>query len=765
MSDLQGQPPLEWQTREAERCRRAFRCAKSFADRLALLRSLSRLLGGRTDLALEQIELFEDEIRSLRRFGVGLHRNILRIVDEQDGSAPIGFWDAERLDTATRQVSSDASPDAVLVRHIGFKRYRTLAQKAGVRAVLTMPPGAALMVSMPTGSGKSLIFQIEAIRTRIAEPGSCIAVITPTVSLALDHARNLATIQGLENSRALTGDLNAAERSNLLDSFRRGEVPVLLLSPEYAFGAAREALLEAATPRAAKFQTLAARLHMIVVDEAHIIESWGRSFRPDFQRLPALIGKLRQLDPSLKLLLLSATLPPAARQVLRQAYATNCSWLEIDAHTPRYEFDIVVQPYASGEERRAALDFIIDRVPRPAIIYTTLVDEPNSISNNDMRTSAEHLYGRLRSRGYDRIALFTGNIDDTSERRRIVEDWAEERLDLVVATSAFGMGVDKRNVRTVVHACLPEGASRWYQEIGRASRDEHQGLAVCLFTQDSTWNSRDDVRDAYAQATGSWLTREKAVPRWRALLKHASNPHWGTDGHRMTLDLDAARIGLDPRRSTDYNRSWNMSLLNLMQRAGVLEVISATGGGCVPQASWDIEIKDPMILSESDSLVWDRIFTIRDGEQSGARAGLNQFVRLMSRPDEDCILRGVFRLIEEDAPDDLPACGRCPSCRANGRRQPQLVACHGLETVWPSTAENLRSPLPSGVTLITPRDPTYETGFEGLVLRLVASGIEQFVVPDPLTAQTARTLGESPVRFGLAPSRSMLELSLARSPA
>src|SRR5262249_42429474 len=157
--------------------------------------------------------------------------------------------------------------------------------------------------------------------------------ITPTVSLALDHARNLSSIQGLENSRALTGDLSVAERSDLLDAFRRGEVPVLLLSPEYAFGAARDALLEAATPHTAKFGMLAARLDRVVVDEAHIIESWGRSFRPDFQRLPALIADLRQLDPSLKLLLLSATLPPAARRVLRQAYGTIGNWLEVDART------------------------------------------------------------------------------------------------------------------------------------------------------------------------------------------------------------------------------------------------------------------------------------------------------------------------------------------------------------------------------------------------------------------------------------------------
>src|SRR3546814_9498726 len=112
------------------------------------------------------------------------------------------------------------------------------------------------------------------------------------------------------------------------------------------------------------------------------------------------------------------------------------------------------------------------------IIYTTLAVEPDSGNGNrdNERISAEELYERLIERQYKRIALFTGQITNGDERHQIVEDWAAERIDIVVATSAFGMGVDKSNVRTVVHACLPEGPSRWYQEIGRAARDGHQGL-------------------------------------------------------------------------------------------------------------------------------------------------------------------------------------------------------------------------------------------------------------------------------------------------
>src|SRR3546814_19573280 len=105
--------------------------------------------------------------------------------------------------------------------------------------------------------------------------------------------------------------------------------------------------------------------------------------------------------------------------------------------------------------------------------------------------------------------------------------------------------------------------------------------------------------DAFSQATGSWLTRELAELRWRALLDRRSGVRWSGSSQQMRLDLNAAREGLRTRAANDYNRTWNMSLLNLMQRAGVLEVISVnTDSG--DEAPWVIEIREPAILSESE---------------------------------------------------------------------------------------------------------------------------------------------------------------------
>src|SRR5262249_40573566 len=123
------------------------------------------------------------------------------------------------LDSSPRVIQAAASPDAILLRHTPHRTYNTAAQKAGMRAILTMPPGAGLMVNMPTGSGKSLLFQLDTLRCREQSPGACTVVITPTVSLALDHARILSRISGLEKSRALTGDLTGSQREEYLPTF------------------------------------------------------------------------------------------------------------------------------------------------------------------------------------------------------------------------------------------------------------------------------------------------------------------------------------------------------------------------------------------------------------------------------------------------------------------------------------------------------------------------------------------------------------------
>ncbi len=735
-----------WRLAGARRCRTALAAASSAADRLALLRSWVRLQHGWLDLQEAGVALSAAEADLLGRFGLASSADgsSLRLNEHADDGVGGQVDDAIRLETSPRTLSTPATADAALRRFMPFARYRTPTQKSAVRALLTAPSGGSgLLVSMPTGSGKSLLFQLFALFERNVEQGACCVVITPTVSLALDHARTLSQIPGLENSQALTGEIVGEAREFLLAAFRRGEIPVLFMSPELALGMARTALLDAATPPALKASHLKARLSGFFVDEAHIIESWGRGFRPDFQRLPAFLQQLRQVAPHLPAILLSATLTPAARRELRRAYGLGGAWLEIDAHTPRYELDIVVRRFDDANQREAALLQVIDHAPRPAIVYTTQVAD------------AAQLHRTLKARGYERIEMFTGDVSDPAVRRRIVSDWAEDRLDLVVATSAFGLGIDKADVRSVIHACLPEGPARWYQEIGRASRDGHQGLAACLFT-DGANGGRSDVAEAARQATGSWLSRDLAEKRWKALIEAPVGSRVEGGERRLVLDLDSVREGLSVLQDNDYNRGWNMSLLNLLQRAHTIEVLSvAVASDGVANFVWEIAIRDPRILDPSDGAVWDDVFRTRNAELLQARNELQAFLSLMAQPGRRCLLAAVFELIEGDVEVAAPPCGRCPACRANDQRPPRRSPALGLEQTWsvpPRTA--LPCPLPGGLLILEPRYPDLITSNSQLLARLAAVGVEQFLVPDTHASIYAAMLADGAAKWGLVMSHS-----------
>lgn len=728
-------PPLsdqDWIAFAIDRCRKALRVARSHPDRVALFRSLARLLGGRVTLSAYDIHLSAPDMELLTRFGLALTNNdmALRVVDEDDMPGLSGLTAALVLDGQPRQIFETASPDAVLLRLTDHREYRTSAQKAAVRALLTQPPGSGLMVSMPTGTGKSLLFQIAAYFEREVEPGACAIVITPTVALALDHERTLSRMPGLEGSRALTGDTLPVDAEAIINGFRCGTVPILLLSPEKALNRSlSDHLVEAAKPTSVEYG-LDARLTHMFVDEAHIVETWGRSFRPDFQRLPALLARLRCANPALRVVLLSATLPDTSRTILREGWQLDGDWLEVDARLPRYEHDVVIGHFPWDSQRQAALDHVIDRAPRPLILYTTEV------------AAAKVVHDRLRDeRGFGRVALFTGDTG-ARDRRRIVEQWAGDAFDIVVATSAFGMGIDKPDVRAVVHACLPEGPARWYQEVGRASRDNGQGLAVCLFVDGAKIS---DVKQAYGLATAGWLTRDLAEQRWSAMVKAAGGRKFVGERQQMTIDLDAFREGLRPKAG-DWNRGWNMTLLTLLQRAGILRVQTIATDGDQPEFSWTVEILDHRALDGVNDDLWQKISDFRAAELAEVRQDLDVFVDLMRHPDRNCVTRTTFELIEPRS--FAPPCGRCPSCRKTGVAPPHRLHAAGLEKIWAASTQPLCA-LPRDILLVAPSDPHFDDGLPALVTTLTAAGVDQIVVPSGLAERAARLMVGSRTRLGL----------------
>ena len=738
MGDEANQEGADWTRAAFAAMGRRVRAAVALADRLALIREMIRLNNGR--LPCDQIVADWGQGNPiLARFGI--HQTPDGLSLRSSNSIVLEALDpnlsaAMRLDPTMRAIGSRMPPDAFLLRFSPHKEYRTATQRSAVRALVLMPSSGTLMVSMPTGTGKSLLFQIMAMQARDRDPHAAIAVIVPTIALALDHERTLRSYPGLKASRAFVGSMSAEERNAVRDAFRRGEVPILLLSPEAALGQARGILIEAATLGASKNLLLPCRLAGFVVDEAHIIEQWGRSFRPDFQRLSGLVDQLRHLSQDLRALLLSATLTPSARAVLLQAYRGEGPWLEVRAGMPRYEADLFARNFHAPDERDGALEVLIDQMPRPAIVYTTEV------------IAAETLYTKLTAeRGYGRIGLFTGDTPD-NRRQEIVDAWSADEIDLVVATSAFGLGIDKANVRAVVHACLPESSARYYQEVGRAARDGHQALAVALWTRGPS--PRNDEAGAFGLASKNWLRVETAMKRWRAILREAQHDDlsWSTDGSNRVLrvSLQAAHDEIG-RGDTDYNEGWNETILTLFQRAGALLVLGSAKSAPGAPPAWMVEIIDQGLLAEPDQngSLWHRFEAVRNDEQREAVADHRRLVRLLEGRGDTCLLTGIFEAVDPEA-IGAPDCGRCPSCRRRSVRPPSDMSAWRVTAHWSKLDLPAKTIDPPGLHVLTA-----ETDWDRpatWVKTMTDLGIAQMLVPGEQTHEVAAILAGLGVPLG-----------------
>jgi superfamily II DNA/RNA helicase len=469
-------------------------------------------------------------------------------------------WHPDWLDPSQKGIFADAFTnkivrtdgrcqiDPFVANATGNKHYLSPGQRESVRGAFLIPEGETLIVNLPTGSGKSLVGQVPSIVND--RSGFLTVFVVPTVALAIDQERQMKLYFEASNKftklwpLAWHGGTSDTDKAQIRERLTQGTQKILFVSPE----ALTKSLLKIIYKIA-----LEGMLNYLVIDEAHLTVQWGDEFRPEFQVVAglrhSLLRKLRsESRPLFRTLLLSATYTKETIETLANLFGPPDKVQMISAVHLRPEPQYWFSHASNFSEKEYQVLEAIRYAPRPFILYVT--KQQDCIKWEKI----------LKNNGYKRITRFDGKTSD-SDRKRIIDDWIENKLDGVVATSAFGVGIDKGDVRTVIHATIPETLDRYYQEVGRGGRDGKSSVSLVVY-EDSDW----DICRKMANPT--LISNELGIKRWESLYQ--SRKTITDDASLFELDLGVVRQGRTESNNEDIK--WNIRTLLLMSRAGFIEL-------------------------------------------------------------------------------------------------------------------------------------------------------------------------------------------------
>lgn len=524
----------------------------------------------------------------------GAPRRPIRIRETDLAAAPSAETppaDAENAPaTPDSPVPDTPAPDALqaaLAEHFGFDRFN-----AGQRAVIEdIMDGRPTVAVMPTGAGKSLCYQLPALLL-----DGVTVVVSPLIALMKDQ------VDGLK-ARGVAADFvnssqSTAEQRDVLDRLAEGALKLIYVAPErFRHGAFVRALARA-------------RIALFAVDEAHCISRWGHDFRPDYTRLGEVVERLQ--PP--RLLACTATATAEVRADILDALRLNDA--RIHVHGFLRENLFLEARLCSGDK---------DREARLCAFLTEGAGKAGSvIVYASTRKRVERYASAVREwLGASAVVAYHGGMDDTA-RRTAQDRFMGGEARVAVATNAFGMGVDRSDVRAVVHVDLPRTIEGYYQEVGRAGRDGERAHCLLLFNNIDTRVHEFLIGQSYAEP-------QRVGELWRALRMA------GPDGARP-WELQRS-LGDDGRKGFDT------ALRTLMRTGAAWSDPMTEAIRAVPEAPDDVF-----------ALGID--FEAADAHRASELGKLERMRRFVFDPR--CRHLQVLAYFGEDLePDGCPGCDRC----------------------------------------------------------------------------------------------------------
>ncbi len=390
-----------------------------------------------------------------------------------------------------------------LKKYWGYDSFRPM-QGEIISSVLE---GRDTLAILPTGGGKSICFQVPSLMT----PGICV-VVSPLIALMKDQVENLNE-RGIPSLLVCSG-MSYREIDITLDNAIYGDYKFLYLSPERL--------------RTELFRVRVSRMNVnyLVVDEAHCISQWGHDFRPDYLQI-AEIRHILNSDRRVPVIALTATATPKVADDIME---------NLEFETPNKLISSFERPnlsyvFRKCEDKLGQLLSICNNVPGTGLVYV------------GKRGTAEQIASFLRSQKIDALAYHAGMERD--DRSRIQEQWKSDQTRIIVATNAFGMGIDKPDVRFVCHFDMPDTVESYFQEAGRAGRDGELSYTILL------WN-KSDIRRMRQIGRVTFPPLDYIRDIYQKVFIFMGIPYEEGAGRSVKFDLDAFVRHFKLHSSTAY---------------------------------------------------------------------------------------------------------------------------------------------------------------------------------------------------------------------